>query len=126
MGEQQSYEQIGPWQRVSTRAVYDNPWISIRHEDVITPAGTNGIYGVVHFKTRAIGIIPIDQDGLHLVGSTSFAAAQSALVGNSDGRRHIAGAAAGCCATRAARRNGIQCRRLARNHAPAYFKIGNG
>lgn len=63
MGEQQSYEQIGPWQRVSTRAVYDNPWISIRHEDVITPAGTNGIYGVVHFKARAIGIIPIDQDG---------------------------------------------------------------
>lgn len=63
MGEQQSYEQIGPWQRVSTQAVYDNPWISVRHEDVITPAGTNGIYGVVHFKTRAIGIIPIDQDG---------------------------------------------------------------
>jgi 8-oxo-dGTP pyrophosphatase MutT (NUDIX family) len=63
MSEQTLYERIGPWQRVSTRDVYDNPWIRIRHEEVITPAGTNGIYGVVHFKTRAIGIIPIDHDG---------------------------------------------------------------
>lgn len=63
MSEQKQPEQIGPWQRVSTRDVYDNPWISITHEQVITPAGTDGIYGVVHFKTRAIGIIPIDAEG---------------------------------------------------------------
>ncbi len=63
MSEQKQPEQIGPWQRISTRDVYDNPWISITHEQVITPAGTAGIYGVVHFKTRAIGIIPIDADG---------------------------------------------------------------
>ena len=55
-------KRIGPWRRVRGRSVYDNPWISVTHEDVITPAGTEGIYGVVHFKTRAIGIIPIDAD----------------------------------------------------------------
>ncbi len=54
--------QIGPWRRLDTQTIYDNPWISIAHENVITPAGTPGIYGVVHFKTRAIGIIPIDDD----------------------------------------------------------------
>lgn len=56
-------ELIGPWRRLDSQTVYDNPWISITHENVITPAGTAGIYGVVHFKTRAIGIIPIDDDG---------------------------------------------------------------
>jgi 8-oxo-dGTP pyrophosphatase MutT (NUDIX family) len=54
---------IGPWQRLQVQAVYDNPWISVTHEQVITPAGTPGIYGVVHFKSRAIGIIPIDEHG---------------------------------------------------------------
>jgi|SRR5690606_6245352 len=56
-------ESIGPWQRLSSDCVYDNRWISVRHEEVITPSGSDGIYGVVHFKSRAIGIIPIDSDG---------------------------------------------------------------
>jgi 8-oxo-dGTP pyrophosphatase MutT (NUDIX family) len=63
MSEDKSMTQIGPWQRVSTREVYDNAWINVSHQQVITPAGTDGIYGVVHFKTRAIGIIPIDAEG---------------------------------------------------------------
>ncbi len=54
---------IGPWQRLSSAVVYDNRWIAVRHESVITPAGTEGIYGVVHFKSRAIGIIPVDDEG---------------------------------------------------------------
>lgn len=53
---------IGPWRRLHVQPIYDNPWISLTHEHVITPAGTDGIYGVVHFKTRAIGIIPIDAE----------------------------------------------------------------
>lgn len=54
---------IGPWRRVQANAVYDNPWIRVTHEQVVTPAGTDGIYGVVHFKSRALGIIPIDDEG---------------------------------------------------------------
>jgi 8-oxo-dGTP pyrophosphatase MutT (NUDIX family) len=54
---------IGPWQRLQVQQVYDNPWISLTHEQVVTPAGTEGIYGVVHFKSRALGIIPIDDEG---------------------------------------------------------------
>ncbi|MDX9875536.1 MAG: NUDIX hydrolase [Spongiibacteraceae bacterium] len=52
----------GPWRRLNSRQVYDNPWLEVRHEEVITPGGTNGIYGVVHFKNRAIGILPIDDE----------------------------------------------------------------
>lgn len=52
-----------PWQRVSTQEVYDNPWIKVRHEEVIQPDGQPGIYGVVHFKNKAIGVVPIDDEG---------------------------------------------------------------
>ena len=63
MSEQKAALRIGPWRRVSRREVYENPWIRVTHDEVVTPAGTDGIYGVIHFKTRAIGIIPIDAQG---------------------------------------------------------------
>jgi 8-oxo-dGTP pyrophosphatase MutT (NUDIX family) len=43
--------------------VYDNPWIQLTHRTVLNPAGGEGIYGVVHFKNIAIGIVPLDHDG---------------------------------------------------------------
>lgn len=52
----------GGWQKISQQIKYDNPWIQVRHEEVIRPNGTAGIHGVVHFKSRAIGIIAIDDD----------------------------------------------------------------
>jgi len=56
-------KQIGPWRRLNSREVYENPWLRVTHEQVVTPAGTDGIYGVIHFKNRAIGIIPVDDEG---------------------------------------------------------------
>ncbi|HNE27413.1 MAG TPA: NUDIX hydrolase, partial [Pseudomonadales bacterium] len=55
-------DNLGPWRRLSLREVYNNPWIRVTHEDVLTPAGTEGIYGVVHFKSRAVGIVPLGDD----------------------------------------------------------------
>ena len=52
-----------PWQTLSSAVSYENPWLSIRHEEVLTPAGTPGIYGVVHFKNKAVGVIPLDEAG---------------------------------------------------------------
>ncbi|MFN8283379.1 MAG: NUDIX hydrolase [Chitinophagales bacterium] len=67
-------ETKNPWQKLSEKTVYDNKWITVTHEDVITPTGTNGIYGKVHFKNYAIGIIPIDADGnTYLVGQYRYA-----------------------------------------------------
>jgi len=51
-----------PWRTLESRLIYDNPWIKIDEHDVINPKGGNGIYGKVHFKNKAIGIIPIDKD----------------------------------------------------------------
>lgn len=51
-----------PWKTVSTKEIYDNPWISLTHRDVINPSGNPGIYGVVHFKNLAIGVVPLDEN----------------------------------------------------------------
>jgi NTP pyrophosphohydrolases including oxidative damage repair enzymes len=51
-----------PWTTLSIKEVYDNPWINITHEEVLTPANTPGIYGKVHFKNTAIGIVPLDKE----------------------------------------------------------------
>jgi 8-oxo-dGTP pyrophosphatase MutT (NUDIX family) len=51
------------WQKISRKQVYDNPWINVSHEEVITPGGDQGIYGVIHFKNHAVGVIPVDADG---------------------------------------------------------------
>jgi 8-oxo-dGTP pyrophosphatase MutT (NUDIX family) len=55
--------QRGSWQQLDQQLVYENPWISVTHENVLTPAGTAGIYGVVHFKSRAVGVVPLDDEG---------------------------------------------------------------
>ncbi len=52
-----------PWKTHSTEERYSNPWISITHREVTNPNGGPGIYGVVHFKNIAIGIVPVDEEG---------------------------------------------------------------
>lgn len=52
-----------PWKTISITPVYDNPWIRLEQHDIINPVGKSGIYGKVHFKNRAMAIIPIDQKG---------------------------------------------------------------
>lgn len=66
-------EKRGPWTVVSKREAYNNRWIRVTHHDVITPAGEAGVYGTVHFKNLAIGIVPVDDQGYtYLVGQYRF------------------------------------------------------
>ena len=51
-----------PWQTLSEKKIYENPWISLTEYQVINPGGGQGIYGKVHFKNLAIGIIVLDED----------------------------------------------------------------
>lgn len=51
------------WRCKTSEVVYDNPWITVSHETVVTPGGTDGIYGVVRFKNHAVGVLPIDERG---------------------------------------------------------------
>jgi 8-oxo-dGTP pyrophosphatase MutT (NUDIX family) len=66
-------EYTNPWKILSSRQVYDNKWIGLTEYDVVNPGGGNGIYGKVHFKNRAIGVIALDQDHeTYLVGQYRF------------------------------------------------------
>jgi 8-oxo-dGTP pyrophosphatase MutT (NUDIX family) len=67
-------ESINPWQVLAAVEKYDNPWINVMQYDVINPRGGKGIYGKIHFKNIAVGIIPVDENGnTYLVGQYRFA-----------------------------------------------------
>ncbi|QXV66289.1 NUDIX hydrolase [Mucilaginibacter sp. 21P] len=62
-----------PWKIVSEKPVYDNPWINLTEYQVINPSGNPGIYGKVHYKNIAIGILPLDDEmNTYLVGQYRF------------------------------------------------------
>ncbi len=56
-------ETHNPWRVLSSAVKYQNPWISVREDQVLNPGGGAGIYGVVTMKNKAIGIIPVDAQG---------------------------------------------------------------
>lgn len=62
-----------PWTILQEEEKYDNPWINVKEFQVINPAGNAGIYGKVHFKNYAIGILPITANNeIVLVGQWRF------------------------------------------------------
>jgi 8-oxo-dGTP pyrophosphatase MutT (NUDIX family) len=62
-----------PWQTVDSEVVYENPWIKVREDQVINPAGNPGIYGKVGFKNLAVAIIPLDhQRNTWIVGQYRY------------------------------------------------------
>lgn len=65
-------EAKNPWRTITSKRVYDNPWIAVREDRVIRPDGESGIYGVVHFKNIAVGVLPIEEDHVYLVGQYRY------------------------------------------------------
>lgn len=66
-------QQKSPWTTLTARAIYDNPWIALTEYDIINPSGMKGIYGKVHFKNKAVGIVAIDDArNTYLVGQYRF------------------------------------------------------
>ena len=65
-------ETKNPWHTLTTRDVYANPWISVREDQVIRPDGAPGIYGVVHYQHVAIGVLPVEDEHVYLVGQYRY------------------------------------------------------
>lgn len=51
-----------PWTTLSGEIKYDNRWITVTEFQVLNPSGGKGIYGKVHFKNTAIGILALDNE----------------------------------------------------------------
>ncbi len=66
-------DENNPWKITSEKEIYDNPWINLTEYQVINPAGNPGIYGKIHYKNLAIGVLPLDDDlNTYLVGQYRF------------------------------------------------------
>jgi 8-oxo-dGTP pyrophosphatase MutT (NUDIX family) len=73
MTSQQPIDPFGnPWKVLSSREVYDNPWIQVTEHQVLNAAGNPGIYGVVHFKNLAVGVVPYAAGRIWMVGQYRF------------------------------------------------------
>ncbi|AMO62851.1 NTP pyrophosphohydrolase [Mycolicibacterium phlei] len=54
------------FQRLASREVYRNPWMTLREDDIRRPDGTGGVYAVVDKPTYAL-VIAMDGDRIRLV-----------------------------------------------------------
>ena len=63
----------GRFVRHSRRVAYENPWITVWHDEGTRPDGSPGIYGVVHFENLAAGVVAFDDDDrIVLVGQHRY------------------------------------------------------
>ncbi len=61
------------WKKLGSRIVYDNPWITVYEDHVVNPGGSENQYGHIHFKNKAVAIVPLDDEGnTWLVGQDRY------------------------------------------------------
>ncbi len=58
--------------RLSSRVVYQNPWMTLREDAIERADGSKGIYAVIEKPDFAL-IIPIERDGFYLVQEYRYA-----------------------------------------------------
>ena len=64
---------MSKWTTLSREDIYENPWIKLEEHQVINPGGGKGIYGKVHYKNIAIGIVALDsENNTWLVGQHRY------------------------------------------------------
>ena len=67
-----------PIRTVSTKVVYENPWMRVREDAIERPGGRPGTYAVIE-KPQAALVIPFDGEHLHLVGQWRYTVGRDAL-----------------------------------------------
>lgn len=61
-----------PWKTLSSEIKYQNPWIRVREDKVITPTGSEGIYGVMESNDSVMIAVLSDKSELYLVRTFSY------------------------------------------------------
>lgn len=63
-----------PWRQLTSRPVYENPWIRVREDQVELPDGRTTLYGVVQCA-GCVGVLPfLDPGTVVLVGQYRYVA----------------------------------------------------
>lgn len=66
-------KQHGPWQIVSSREVYRDPWLLVVRDEVVRPDGHPGSYCVVHVKPGITVVAVDDQNRIYLTEEFHYA-----------------------------------------------------
>jgi 8-oxo-dGTP pyrophosphatase MutT (NUDIX family) len=62
-----------PWRSGEGRTHFENPWLKVIEYPATAPTGHETRFGVVRFKNRAVGVLPVHADGtVVLVGQHRF------------------------------------------------------
>ncbi len=66
-------DESNPWQTLSTRLEFENPWFAVTTHATIAPDGARPTYGKISFKNRAVAVLPLDgEQHTWLVGQWRF------------------------------------------------------
>lgn len=57
-----------PWKKISTKVVYENPWFSVREDQVKKPGNREGIYGVLDTPPSVFIVALSDKEEVYLTG----------------------------------------------------------
>ncbi len=61
-----------PWKTLSSKPIYENPWLKLREDKVVRPDGQEGIYGVVETRL-AVGVIALTPSNeIYIVGQWRY------------------------------------------------------
>jgi ADP-ribose pyrophosphatase YjhB (NUDIX family) len=63
-----------PYRTLSTKTVYQTPWIEIKENKVVHPDGRDGIYSTVHNRDGVIVVAVDTDDKILLISAFSYAA----------------------------------------------------
>jgi len=61
-------DKINPWKKLSSKAVYQNDWFSVREDEVEKPGNRTGVYGVVQTPPAVFTIALNAENEIYLVG----------------------------------------------------------
>jgi len=61
-----------PWKLISRKKMFENPWFRVEEDQVISPGGQEVSYGKVLFNNVAVGVVPLDNNHVWLVGQTRY------------------------------------------------------
>lgn len=61
------------WTTLSENLEFENGWFSVKTYKTLNPSGQPTDYGLIHFKYRAIGIVPYEEGYIWMVGQSRFA-----------------------------------------------------